>query len=192
MPFLIFAILFYVLTVAFCTYAFACYFIYKGWNNPPYIPSFGKTKKAVIAEVSKLLKNSKKSLNVADLGCGDGSLLAGLSPKFPQHSFFGYEWDPLPFNIAKRRLKKYKNTQIIRTDLMKTDLKHLDIALCYLAHIPGLGNRLKKALKPSATVISEVFEIDGWKPQKIVYSRLFGFKSKIFIYQVKAQKLLRR
>ena len=82
MPFLIFAILFYVLAVAFCTYAFACYFIYKGWNNPPYIPSFGKTKKAVIAEVSKLLKNSKKSLNVADLGCGDGSLLAGLSPNF--------------------------------------------------------------------------------------------------------------
>ena len=74
---------------------------------------------------------------------------------------------------------------------MKMDLKHLDIALCYLAHIPGLGNRLKKALKPSAVVISEVFEIDGWTPKKIVESRLFGFKSKIFIYQVRDQKLLR-
>ena len=160
----------------------------RDFDNPPYIPSFGRTKKTVIAEVSKLLNRSKKPLNIADLGCGDGSLLSGLAPKFPKHTFFGYEWDPLPFNIAKRRLKKYKNTQIIRADLMKVNLKHLDIALCYLAHIPGLGDRLKKTLKPSALVISEVFEIDGWIPQKIVASRLFGFKSKIFIYRVRDQK----
>ena len=191
MLFLVFAILFYILAVAFCIYAFASYFIYKGWDNPPYIPSFGRTKKAVISEVSKLLTATPKPLKVADLGCGDGSLLTGLSPKFPQHAFYGYEWDPLPFNIAKRRLRKYKNTQIIRADLMKTDLKHLDIALCYLAHIPGLGNRLKKVLKPSALVISEVFEIDGWKAQKVIESRLLGFKSKIFIYHVRDQKFLR-
>ncbi|MBR6231549.1 MAG: class I SAM-dependent methyltransferase [Alphaproteobacteria bacterium] len=189
MPFLIFAVLFYILAVTFCGYAIASYFIYKGWNNPPYIPSFGKTKKAVIAEVSKFL-TSEKQMKIADLGCGDGSLLAGLAPKFPNHYFYGYEWDPFPYQIAKRRLKKYKNTRIIRADLMKTDLKHLDVALCYLAHIPGLGDRLKKALKPSAVVISEVFEIDGWKPQKIVQSRLFGFKSKIFIYRVRDQKFL--
>ena len=189
--FLMFAILFYIVAVTFGVYTFISFFIYKGWDNPPYIPSFGKTKKTVIAEVSNLIQKSSKPLKIADLGCGDGSLLAGLAPKFPQHSFFGYEWDPLPYNIAKRRLKKCKNTQIVRADLMKTELKHLDIALCYLAHIPGLGDRLKKALKPSAIVISEVFEIDGWKAQKIVESRLFGFKSKIFIYRVRDQKLLR-
>jgi len=187
MPFLIFAILLYLLAVALFSYMIFSFFYFKGWNNPPYIPSFGKSKKTVIAEVSKLLNGSKKPLNVADLGCGDGSLLSGLAPKFPKHKFFGYEWDPFPFNIAKRRLKKCKNTSIIRADLMKTNIKHLDIALCYLAHIPGLDDRLKKALKPSAIVISEVFEIDGWKPQKVVASRLFGFKSKIFIYRVKDQ-----
>ena len=177
--------------MVFCAYAFASYFIYKGWDNPPYIPSFGRTKKTLIAEVSKLLNQSKKPLNVADLGCGDGSLLAGLAPKFSKHVFYGYEWDPLPFNIAKRRLRKYKNTSIIRADLMKENLQHLDIALCYLAHIPGLANRLKQTLKPSAFVISEVFEIKGWKPQKTIQSRLFGFKSKIFIYRVQDQKLPR-
>ena len=190
MPILIFAVLFYILALTFCGYAFASYFIYKGWDNPPYIPSFGKTKKAVVKEVSQFLTSSK-TMKVADLGCGDGSLLAGLAPKFPKHSFYGYEWDPFPYQIAKRRLKKCKNTQIIRADLMKADLKHLDIALCYLAHIPGLGNRLKKTLKPSAIVISEVFEIDGWKPYRVVESRLIGFKSKIFIYRVRDQKLLR-
>ena len=188
MPFFIFAILFYTLALVLFLYMGFSFFYFKGWDNPPYVPSFGKSKKTVVAEVSRLLNQSKKPLNVADLGCGDGSLLAGLSPKFPKHNFFGYEWDPFPFNIAKGRLKKYKNTRIIRADLMKTDLKHLDIALCYLAHIPGLGNRLKKTLKPSAVVISEVFKIDGWTPQKIVESRLFGFKSKIFIYRVGAQK----
>ena len=191
MPFLIFAILFYFFAVALFGYMIFSFFYFKGWHNPPYIPSFGKTKKSVIVQVSKILTASKKPLKVADLGCGDGSLLAGLSPKFPHHIFYGYEWDPLPFNIAKRRLKKYKNTQIIRVDLMKTDLKHLDRALCYLAHIPGLADRLKQALKPSAIVISEVFEIHDWTPQKIIQSRLLGFKSKIFIYQVGAQKLPR-
>ncbi len=188
MPFLIFAILFYLLAVGLFAYMIFSFFYFKGWHNPPYIPSFGKTKKTLIAEVSKLLKNSPKPLNVADLGCGDGSLLSGLAPKFPNHKFYGYEWDPLPFNIAKRRLKKYKNTKIIHADLMKENLKHLDIALCYLAHIPGLGDRLKVALKPSALVISEVFEIKGWKPYKIHHSRLLGFKSKIFIYRVQDQK----
>lgn len=191
MPFLIFAGLFYILAVGLFAYMIFSFFYFKGWHNPPYIPSFGCTKKTLIAEVSKLLKTSQKPLNVADLGCGDGSLLSGLAPKFPNHKFFGYEWDPLPFNIAKRRLRKYKNTSIIRADLMKENLQHLDIALCYLAHIPGLANRLETALKPSALVISEVFEIKGWKPQKIIQSRLLGFKSKIFIYQVGAQKLHR-
>ena len=183
-----FAILLYFFALAFCGYVFASFFIFKGWNNPPYVPSFGQTKKTLVAEVCKLIQKSSKPLNIADLGCGDGSLLAGLAPKFPQHIFYGYEWDPFPYTIAKKRLKKYKNTQIIRADLMKVDLKHLDIALCYLAHIPGLGDRLKKTLKPSAIVISEVFEIDGWKPKKIIQSRLLGFKSKIFIYQVQDQK----
>ena len=188
MPFLIFAILFYIIAIGFLVYIFFSFIYFKGWNNPPYIPSFGKTKKTVVDEVSHFLNQSDQLLNVADLGCGDGSLLAGLSPKFPNHKFYGYEWDPFPYNIAKKRLKKYKNTQIIRADLMKTDLKHLDIALCYLAHIPGLGNRLKKVLKPSAIVISEVFEIKGWKPQKVVKSRLLGFETKIFIYRVQDQK----
>ena len=188
MPFLIFATLFYLSAVALLGYMIFSFFYFKGWDNPPYIPSFGRTKKTLIDVASKLLNGSKRPLNIADLGCGDGSLLAGLAPKFPKHKFFGYEWDPLPFNIAKRRLKKYKNTQIIRADLMKANLKHLDIALCYLAHIPGLGDRLKKNLKPSALVISEVFEIDGWRAQKVVASRFLGFKSKIFIYRVLDQK----
>ncbi|MBO7483922.1 MAG: class I SAM-dependent methyltransferase, partial [Alphaproteobacteria bacterium] len=131
MPFLIFAGLLYTLAVALFGYMIFSFFYFRGWNNPPYIPSFGKSKKTVVTEVFKLLSGAKNPLNIADLGCGDGSLLAGLSPKFPQHKFFGYEWDPLPFNIAKRRLKKYKNTHIIRADLMKINLKHLDIVLCY-------------------------------------------------------------
>ena len=188
MPFLIFAVLFYLLAVVLLAYMIFSFFYFKGWHNPPYIPSFGRTKKSVIKVVSDLLNNSIKTLNVADLGCGDGSLLFSLAPQFPKHNFYGYEWDPLPFNIAKRRLKKYKNTQIIRANLMTENLKHLDIALCYLAHIPGLGDRLKVALKSSALVISEVFEIDGWTPYKIIHSRLLGFHSKIFIYRVQDQK----
>ena len=191
MPLFIFAGLFYLLALVLFGYMIFSFFYFKGWKNPPYVPSVGKTKKTIISEASKFLLHSKKKLNVADLGCGDGSLLLKFCAKFPQHFFYGYEWDALPYTIAKRRLKKYKNVQIIRSDLMKTNLQHLDIIICYLGHIPGLGNRLKKTLNPSVIVISEIFEIDGWVPQKIVKSRLFGFESKIFIYRVGDQKFHR-
>ena len=79
MPFLIFAISFYIFAVVLFGYMIFSFFYFKGWDNPPYIPSFGRTKKTVIVEVSKLLNGSKKPLNVGDLGCGDGSLLASLS-----------------------------------------------------------------------------------------------------------------
>ena len=171
MFFLFFAFLIYFLAVAFFMYICFSFFYFKGWHHPPYIPSFGQTKKKVIQQVSEILNASDTPLNIADLGCGDGSLLSGLSPQFPQHHFYGYEWDPLPYHIARRRLKKYKNTRIIQANLMTQDLHHLDVVLCYLGHIPGLNDRLKNVLKPSAIVICEVFEMDGWKPYKIESSR---------------------
>ena len=72
MPLFVFAGLFYLLAVALFGYMIFSFFYFKDWENPPYIPSFGCTKKTVIAEVSKLLNGAKKSLNIADLGCGDG------------------------------------------------------------------------------------------------------------------------
>ena len=115
-------------------------------------------------------------------------MLSRLVGQFPQHTFYGYEWNPVPYLVAKKRFAKHQNTQIIKADLMKTDLKHLDVVFFYLGHIPGLGNRLKQALKPSAIVISKVFEVKGWKPKKVIETRLLGFKSKVFVYQVRDQK----
>ena len=60
---------------------------------PPFFPSFGRMKKVCLSEARKILAESKKVLKIIDLGCGSGSLIIPLAKEFPQHEFYGYDWD---------------------------------------------------------------------------------------------------
>lgn len=185
---LLLAVLLYILAWVFLLYTIISFFVFKGWKYPPYVPSLGKVKKTLLNETAKVLMDSDKSLVVADLGCGDGRILARLAKKFPQHHFIGYEWNPLPFRLAQLRFKKYKNVQVFQVDLMKQDLKHIDVAICYWSSKDSFGDKLKRSLSKSAIVLSEIFEIKGWKPHQVIQSRVLGFKTKVFIYKLLEQK----
>ena len=186
------ALLFYVLALAFLLYTTASFFIFKGWKYPPYVPSLGKIKHTLLQETAKVLKDSPKPLVVADLGCGDGVLLAKLARQFPQHKFVGYEWNPLPFHLAKIRLRKYPNVTLFHADLMKEDLSSIDVAIFYWCPEADFTRKLEKSLKKSAIVLSEIFEVKKWKLYKKVVSRLFGFKTSVFIYRLKDQKKIEK
>jgi len=182
------AVLFYVLAWVFLLYTILSFFVFKGWKYPPYVPSLGKVKRTLLNETIKLLKNSDKSLIVADLGCGDGCLLVRLAKQFPHHRFVGYEWNPLPYRLAKWRLKKYQNVQVIQADLMHQNLSHIDVAVCYWSSKIEFAQKLKKSMKKSAIILSEIFKIKGWKVHQIIQSRVLGFQTKVFIYRVSDQK----
>lgn len=182
------AVFFYILAWVFLLYTIVSFFVFKGWKYPPYVPSLGKVKKTLLNETIKILKDSDKPLIVADLGCGDGCLLARLAKQFPHHQFVGYEWNPLPFRLAKWRLKKYSNVQVIQADLMQQDLSQIDVVVSYWAPKVELGQKLKKSMKKSAIVLSEIFAIPGWKVHQKVASRVLGFQTTVFIYHLQDQK----
>ena len=184
----LFAFLFYILAWIFLLYIVVSFFVFKGWRYPPYLPSLGKVKRTLLNETEKILSASSKPLVVADLGCGDGRLLFRLARQFPQHQFIGYEWNPLPFRLARYRLRKYPNVRVFQTDLMREDLSHIDVAICYWSSKIEFAEKLKESMKKSAVVISEIFEITGWKIHCKVVSRIFGFRTAVFIYRVFDQK----
>ena len=189
---LVIAILIYILAWLFFLWVVASFFIFKCWKCPPYIPSFGKVKYTLLQEASRILKGARKPLVVADLGCGDGCLLAHLARQFPQHQFVGYEWNPLPFYLAKLRLKKYPNARVIRADVMREDLSHIDLVVCYWLSEIDYAQKLRRSLKKSAIVLSEVFEVKEWKAHRTVASRLCGFQTQVFIYHMAEQKPISR
>jgi len=63
--------------------------------------------------------------------------------------------------------------------------------MCYWPSEEGYARKLKHSLKKSAIVLSEIFEIKGWKVYKKVTSRMFGFKTAVFIYHMQNQKDLK-
>lgn len=185
----IFALIFYVLAWVFLLYTLVSFFVFKGWKYPPYVPSLGKVKRTLLDETKKILCDAKKKLIVADLGCGDGCLLARLARQFPQHRFVGYEFNPLPYHLAKLRLKKYKNVQIIQANLMTQDLSHIDVAVCYWSSGVEFSDKLKKSLKKSAVVVCEIFELKNWIKHKKIISHVLGFQTQVFVYRMKDQNV---
>ena len=189
---LVIVILIYILAWLFFLWVVASFFVFKCWQYPPYIPSFGKVKHTLLQETAKILKSARKPLVVSDLGCGDGCLLARLAQQFPQHKFIGYEWNPLPFYVAKLRLKKYPNVRVIKADVMHENLSSVDVVVCYWLSKKEYAQKLARSLKKSAIIVSEIFKIEGWKVHKKVVSQLFGFQTRVFIYHMCEQAARKR
>ncbi len=152
---------------------------------PPFIISFGKAKNIVIYQAKRFLEQAPKSLHIYDLGCGSGSLLLPLAKEFSQHQFTGYEWDWLPYLIAKIRCRKYPNIKIIKADFMLQNYNDAGLILCYtgatLSH--PLGEKLNNELPAGSLVISEAFKLDHLPPKETLEAPTIKMPIKIFLYQ---------
>uniref|UniRef100_A0A7S4VKA5 Uncharacterized protein n=1 Tax=Ditylum brightwellii TaxID=49249 RepID=A0A7S4VKA5_9STRA len=60
----------------------------------------------------------------------------------------------------------YSNTNFYIRDLWKVDLSNADVIAVYGLQpiMTKLGLKMKEELKPGSIVVSNVFEIPGWKP----------------------------
>lgn len=178
-----------VLTLMGCVievYYWSTFFKSEGGKYPPFIPSFGRSKRVVIEEVANILKKAPQNFVVADLGCGSGTLLVELAKAFPQHNFVGVEWDAVPYHMALRKLKKYPNIKIARENFMKANLAFYDVVICYVGNKLSyeLGNKLNHELKRSAVVVSEIFELDCLKEERRIEVSMLRKKLNVFVYRV--------
>lgn len=120
---------------------------------------------------------------IVDLGSGWGHLIVGMARKFPKAFVTGYENSPLPF-LFSFLLKGKLPVSVKMQDFFTADLKAADVVLCYLCpySMEKLGDKFTKELPESAQVISLVFAIPGWKPDKVIYADDL-YRSPIYFYK---------
>ena len=155
-------------------------------KEPPFISSFGQVKKEGLIEAEAFLKENPK-IKVTDLGCGSGCLLTPLARKFKNSVFVGYEYDILPFLIAKFKSLFFKNMVVYKRDFFKADLSEYKLVLCYLGNelAPRISEKLNQDLKKNALIISEVFRIPNLKQVKEIKSFLAFKDFSVFVYKPK-------
>lgn len=152
----------------------------------PFVSSYGKLKQDVLNEARIVLKKSKKTLKVTDLGCGSGALLLPLAKEFPQHEFIGLEWDIIPLIMGKikARLARLNNVKFVKDNYMTASHADMDVIMCYVLKVTGepLGKKLAAEIKESCVVISEMFPLGHLQEVKQIQSSLAGIPEKVFVY----------
>ncbi|MBQ4472334.1 MAG: methyltransferase domain-containing protein [Alphaproteobacteria bacterium] len=137
---------------------------------PPPVPSCGKTKQAIIADVSKVLSRRKNQV-VMDLGSGWGTLLLPLARKFPKHHFIGIEYGCIPYFVSKFRARKISNITFLRQNFFNSDVSKADIVLTFLMNstMAKLTPKLLKEAKCGALVYANRFQMKNVKATRKVF-----------------------
>ncbi len=137
---------------------------------------FVATKKEQVLKMVEIA-DIKKGDRVIDLGSGDGRLVIAAAKLGAKST--GVEKNPFLVLISKIRLKLAKvKAKIILGDIFNQDLQTADVIFLYLnpATLKKLLPKLKKQTKSGTRIISNRYQIPGWKTSK-------NF-DKIFLYRI--------
>jgi len=147
--------------------AFAALAIVFGGTARTQVPLF-LTAKQVRAHLGGLLA-PERSVRFIDLGCGLGTVLAGLKRLRPECEFHGVELALLPFLIS-RLLAGRAGCRIERRDIMAVDLSGYDVAYAFLspAPMPELWAKARREMRPGSLFVSLAFPVPGAEAQQVI------------------------
>lgn len=131
----------------------------------PYVPS---RKKNIISMLKAAQITSQD--RVADLGCGDGRILAYASAQMPAATYTGYEIAPIPLFLLHIRKWLWKLPITIKAQsYFKADLSQYSLLLLYLMPetLEALAPKFQKELPKGARIVSNTFPIASLTPSKI-------------------------
>jgi len=139
-------------------------------HTSPSVPSSGKVKDALIADVAERLEKSAKPLTVMDLGSGWGTLLLPLARRFPQHNFVGIEYSRLPYIVSRLRARKLGNMQFLRQDFFQSDIAQADIVFLFLlpSTMQKLAEKCHNELKAGTLIYANRFKLPSDQPLKTI------------------------
>jgi SAM-dependent methyltransferase len=147
--------------------AFALLALVFGSTFRTQVPLF-LTGRAVRARLGELLPQDR-SIRFVDLGCGLGTVIAGLKKLRPECEFHGVELAPLPF-VVSRMLAGRVGCDVRRQDIMAVDLRDFDVVYAFLspAPMPELWAKAKREMRPGSLFVSLAFEVPGVEPGQIL------------------------
>lgn len=153
----------------------------------PYIP----TPQII---VDKMLEAAqvKSTDTVYDLGCGDGRILITAVRKYGAKAI-GIELSEELFRSTTHKVKELgleDRVKIIHGNLLDVDLSPADVVTIYLLTSSNerLKPNLEKYLKQGARVVSNDFEIRGWKPREVVKITSGSSTHSIYVYEIGKRK----
>ena len=156
-------------------------------NLAPYIPS-----PEIV--VDKMLEAARVKPNelVYDLGSGDGRIVIAAAMKY-QARAVGVELRGDLCKSTQARIQALGlsgRVTLIHGNLLKVDLSPADVVTLYLLTSSNerLRPNLEKYLKPGARVVSNDFEIRGWKPADVVQIDAGGVMHTIYVYEMGTRK----
>lgn len=169
-----------------CLVIFKLFFV-KGYRDyPPFVPSFGQTKKIEFEKLSALLQKNSNPLVVLDPGCGTADLIIKLAKKFPQHSFVGIEWNKGLYETAKLKSRKLSNVKLLCQDMFDYSFADADIIVCFLMEplMERFGDKIKKEAKKGLVVYSNTFSIPNLPLDEEIKTRKFLLFGNLYVYKL--------
>lgn len=185
--FSIFSFTLLVIAVVFEYYVIYSFIRSKMGKYPPFVP----TKKEMLEEIANaadFVLSAQEHKNVVEPGCGDARILKSLADKYPQHSYIGYEWDYVPYFLARFKTRKYKNITIKRRNFMTEDYTTINLVVLFTGNeiAQELSVKLRQDLPKGAVVISESFKLPDFsciRESETGKKNHFFLDQKLYVYQ---------
>ena len=136
---------------------------YAAASGAPWVP----TRKGDVERLKRLL-DLKAGERFVELGCGNGRVCRAISKAHPDTHVIGVELSILQYLIAQAQ--GFKSAAKFRfQNVFKHDLAQYDAVYMFLMPetYEKIQPKLQKELKPGARVISYVWPIPGWEPEKV-------------------------
>ena len=130
----------------------------------PYVPSTDTAVKAML-ELAKVTRSDI----VYDLGCGDGRIVIAAAKNFGARGV-GIDIDPARIREARINARSAGVENLVEfreQDLFQADFREATVVTLFL--LPAVNKRLRpqlEVLKAGTRIVSNTFEIQGWKRAK--------------------------
>lgn len=140
-------------------------FAYASLRGAPWVPAHSSDLQRCLA-----LANIAPGEHVVDLGCGDGRFVAAAARVGARAT--GYEISLLPYCLALIRswnTPSSRRPRIVYADFWRVDLSTVDVVFMFLmpATLTKLAPKLRQELRPGSRVITYVWPIPGWSPDRV-------------------------
>ncbi|MDO8599418.1 MAG: hypothetical protein Q7S02_04875 [bacterium] len=153
-------------------------FAWGAFRGAPWVPT-----RRVDIDRAVAFAGVRSGMVVADVGCGDGSVLAAFAAAGCR--IRGWELAIVPWFRAWWRFRRHTDARIRFGDFWYADLSECDLVYAYL--LPKtyvkLARKLSRELRHGARVVAFVWPFPGWEP--IAVDRAEG-RAPLYLYERKA------